>query len=551
MNGTQGWFERIFVKLAVVLIMMGMAIPFVLHIGNVDFSFLQLHTIAAGHVRYWHAPDANTASFTHVLGAPEKDFSAVQPVPGWERRYIWVRLQLPEGERGEMVRLYTAHEYWRIHSAYASVQGIWQALRVQNDDIYSSAAVPASVPGNSYMYIQLSGDSIGNALLFRISREDDFTRLQNWLFAFRMFNVSLLMGLLALNLILAFYSRHCEYSVHVLLMMASINMLLQLSGIPQLLWGQTNVYAGCFWGFMTCLMGMFFQYKYFGIMHLPLWLVRAYRGMLGGMLVLTFFIGIVQTPGIVVPLHIGVMGICTIGLVTVLYAYWRQHTPIHFIVGTMLMFLGIYLYVMGCFGILPWNHVTANLIYPALTGESILFTAGIVQQIRQRRHVIQQLKKEADTDRLTTLYNRNYFDTVSMLQIEQHEANNLPVAVVMADIDRFKAVNDTYGHNAGDVLLREVADILKRCVRKEDDAIRWGGEEFLIILYTADIESALLLAEMIRKTIETYAFTCGIAVTISLGIAAKNKNETMEDCVGRADKKLYEAKAAGRNRICW
>jgi diguanylate cyclase (GGDEF)-like protein len=56
---------------------------------------------------------------------------------------------------------------------------------------------------------------------------------------------------------------------------------------------------------------------------------------------------------------------------------------------------------------------------------------------------------------------------------------------------------------------------------------------------------------MIRKTIETYAFTCGIAVTISLGIAAKNKNEAMEDCVGRADKKLYEAKAAGRNRICW
>lgn len=82
MNGTQGWFEIIFVKLAVVLIMMGMAIPFVLHIGNVDFSFLQLHTIAAGHVRYWHAPDANTASFTHVLGGTGEGFFSCSACTG-------------------------------------------------------------------------------------------------------------------------------------------------------------------------------------------------------------------------------------------------------------------------------------------------------------------------------------------------------------------------------------------------------------------------------------------------------------------------------------
>lgn len=550
MDDKHTWFERIFMKISLVLIIMGMLLPIFFQLRDIDLSFLRLHSVPFENMQYWNNTDTKNAPFAQVARAPENDFSTTRPVADWKRKYIWVRLHLPSGETFAHERLYTAYEYWRIRAAYAYGQGQWRPLQVQNDDIYSSVTIPGDIDHSAYVYIQLSGDSIGDVLLFRMSSHAALARLQNWMFTFRMFNISLLIVLLGLNAMLAVHSRHSEYSAHALLMLASVNTLLQISGIPQLLWGQTNVYAGSFWGFMTCLMGTLFQYKYFGIKQLPHWLVRLYRWMLSIMLLLTFFIGMVQIPVIVGPLHGIIVVICTIGISTVLYAYRHQHVPTQFILGTMLMFLGIFLYVLGCFGFLPWNHITANLVYPALSGESILFTSGIMLQIRQKQGLIDQLKQEADTDRLTSLCNRNYFDTVSTARISQQEAESRSVSMIMADIDHFKNVNDTYGHNAGDVLLQEIAELLRNHVRKADDVIRWGGEEFLIIAYDMELEQAMSMAEKLRKQVEAYPFMIGEQVTVSLGVAEKHQQESVRECVGRADAMLYQAKAAGRNCTC-
>lgn len=154
-------------------------------------------------------------------------------------------------------------------------------------------------------------------------------------------------------------------------------------------------------------------------------------------------------------------------------------------------------------------------------------------------------------DPLTGLFNRRGF-------FEYYEDNLNPVlqteraAVIMCDIDFFKKVNDTYGHNAGDAVLVFVADILKRSVEPAGKAVRWGGEEFVLLLPGKNIEDAYALAENIRKEVE--ASVChyedqAIKITMSFGVNDLNKEKTPDANVEQVDEKLYQAKQSGRNRV--
>jgi len=118
------------------------------------------------------------------------------------------------------------------------------------------------------------------------------------------------------------------------------------------------------------------------------------------------------------------------------------------------------------------------------------------------------------------------------------------------DIDHFKEVNDTHGHNVGDTILREIANILKSSVRVEDVVGRWGGEEFIILTNNYSIEGLLSLAEKVRKNIENYDFTVVGKKTASFGISTLTEEDTQESMVARADKSLYHAKKTGRNKVC-
>ncbi|MBU1512404.1 GGDEF domain-containing protein, partial [Myxococcota bacterium] len=126
-----------------------------------------------------------------------------------------------------------------------------------------------------------------------------------------------------------------------------------------------------------------------------------------------------------------------------------------------------------------------------------------------------------------------------------------PLSVIMADIDHFKRVNDTYGHLMGDQVLKQVATILSSVLRAGDAVIRYGGEEFLIVLPGVSAERALAIAERARKTIEATEFRfheISFHTTISMGVAQLRPGESREDLIKRADEALYEAKHAGRNR---
>lgn len=159
-----------------------------------------------------------------------------------------------------------------------------------------------------------------------------------------------------------------------------------------------------------------------------------------------------------------------------------------------------------------------------------------------------ELERLASIDKLTGAYNRRMIDEFMKQELESHKRDSKNFSLIMADIDHFKSVNDTYGHQVGDAVLREVGQIISSAIRKSDIFGRYGGEEFIIICPKTSSEQALILAEKIRQEIENFDFTEVGHKTISLGISSLIDNDEVEDMIKRADDALYKAKNDGRNK---
>ena len=177
---------------------------------------------------------------------------------------------------------------------------------------------------------------------------------------------------------------------------------------------------------------------------------------------------------------------------------------------------------------------------------------SVAQQIRNallRRQAQQELERLATHDRLTGIPNRaRLYELLEGAWLE-HERYGTPFSVIMLDIDHFKAVNDRYGHQAGDEVLRELSRRVDDALRETDAVGRWGGEEFLVLATHAGAEEAAELAERLRARVARTPFEGVGSVTISLGVAAHASGETMESLEGRVDNALYAAKEAGRDRV--
>lgn len=162
----------------------------------------------------------------------------------------------------------------------------------------------------------------------------------------------------------------------------------------------------------------------------------------------------------------------------------------------------------------------------------------------------QRLKKLSATDFLTGIWNRSKSTNVIRLEHERASRYATPYSIVMLDIDHFKKINDTYGHEAGDMVLKNMADLIGRNIREIDFFCRWGGEEFVLMLPETPLPLSLLFAEKIRALVEQASFPHMGRVTISLGVSQFTSDDSRFDSViKRADLALYEAKSNGRNQV--
>lgn len=197
----------------------------------------------------------------------------------------------------------------------------------------------------------------------------------------------------------------------------------------------------------------------------------------------------------------------------------------------------------------PFHH--AELLARIRTGIRIL------ELERSLRRANEEIKRLSITDPLTGCFNRGYLMDFLPKEINRSIRYNHPLSIIMCDIDHFKKVNDTHGHQAGDVVLKSFASILNDAVREGSDWVsRYGGEEFLVVLPETGLENGIKTAERLRKRVSETEIDIGnkkIKITASFGVASfdpqKNREMSTDSLINLADQGLYQAKTEGRNRV--
>ncbi|MZP29576.1 diguanylate cyclase [Heliobacterium undosum] len=168
------------------------------------------------------------------------------------------------------------------------------------------------------------------------------------------------------------------------------------------------------------------------------------------------------------------------------------------------------------------------------------------------RKMNEELDRNARTDMLTGLVNRRDMTEKMHVELDKYRQTGRGFSLVIGDIDHFKQINDGYGHNAGDMLLRAVAERLRQVVRPDDTVARWGGEEFLCLLPETELVGAMAVAERMRAAVADHEFCwsgCPVSISITFGVSSVGPADNIDDILHRADQALYRGKQSGRNRV--
>ena len=210
-----------------------------------------------------------------------------------------------------------------------------------------------------------------------------------------------------------------------------------------------------------------------------------------------------------------------------------------------------------------YHYASAGLLITAI-GFGIFFIFPQIRNTAQEggklREMTQTLSARSETfehaaltDALTGMQNRRYFDDALKEYLDEFRRIEKPIGIMVLDLDHFKSVNDTHGHDVGDEVLRQVASCLKNFTRYHDIAARIGGEEFAVVAPNMDLEGLNKFAERIRRAVSELVIQSGnvrLKVTTSIGVAAWDGLEMPDEFYRRADRMLYQAKRQGRNRVC-
>jgi len=189
------------------------------------------------------------------------------------------------------------------------------------------------------------------------------------------------------------------------------------------------------------------------------------------------------------------------------------------------------------------------LQYAGLAGCILYLQSYSLQHADQVQRSSEKLKRMAIRDGLTSVFNRRFVEGLIGDAINRSKRSGTPLSLLMIDVDYFKQINDTYGHNAGDEALVELTQLLKNNKRSTDYLGRWGGDELVMLLTDTSLSGAENLAEKLRRLVENQAFSHGRHLTISLGASQYREGDTIANFVARTDEAMYRAKRAGRNKV--
>ncbi|MFA6788278.1 MAG: ABC transporter substrate-binding protein [Arcobacteraceae bacterium] len=207
------------------------------------------------------------------------------------------------------------------------------------------------------------------------------------------------------------------------------------------------------------------------------------------------------------------------------------------------------------FQVLYASHSDYSLLYKIGIPLSIclilfgLYNYRLQQEIHKRKLTEEKLYKAATVDMLTQIYNRSHIDAMFKEHLLSTKRYKVPLSIIFFDIDGFKKINDTYGHNLADTVLVDLANLTKQSIRTTDYVGRWGGEEFLVVLPQTNIAHATIAAEHLKERIENFKFQIDQKVTCSFGVTQIQEDDTQNSAITRADNLMYYVKAHGKNGV--
>lgn len=194
--------------------------------------------------------------------------------------------------------------------------------------------------------------------------------------------------------------------------------------------------------------------------------------------------------------------------------------------------------------------ISAFVVKRTCTAEQVLKRgkAELEKLVQERTRELHQL---ANTDELTGIFNRRKFSEVMQMELTRAKRYGSLLSVIILDVDHFKAINDTHGHNAGDMVLQKLAQVISSTLRDTDIFARWGGEEFIILAPCGESNQPNVMAERLRSAVENCIFGEVGKVTCSFGVTEFRFGDEQDTMINRADHNLYQAKNSGRNRVCF
>ncbi len=194
----------------------------------------------------------------------------------------------------------------------------------------------------------------------------------------------------------------------------------------------------------------------------------------------------------------------------------------------------------------PRTFVVKATKFPEEEEELYIVSMSDITDIENEAQILERL---ATTDPLTKIYNRLKLNELLAFEIKKSDRYNLPLSLIMLDIDHFKEINDNYGHDVGDEVLVKLCESIAAGIRKTDIFARWGGEEFMIMLPNTPLDGAKTMAENLRKNVENTKFEKVGTITASFGVSEYIPNSSMREVLKRVDDALYAAKRGGRNMV--
>lgn len=188
-------------------------------------------------------------------------------------------------------------------------------------------------------------------------------------------------------------------------------------------------------------------------------------------------------------------------------------------------------------------------IKPLANKNTVVGAQIIIDDITKEKQMEYELRHLSTIDYLTNVYNRRFFMEKLETEVERAQRTGSNFSLVMLDIDHFKKINDNFGHNAGDLVLKSIAEMIKNRIRKIDFLARWGGEEFVILMLDTTVSMSKVLIEELRENISKIYIPCVDSVTASFGVVGYSKDDTVDTLVQKADTMMYKAKTEGRNCV--